>query len=271
MQKSPQSEATLSPAARHSPRWLASSACPPRPRQAGRGPRLVDGQYALCRIARKDRFLRRGIGFETKAPNEFEIGSVEFACQNIVYKGFRPAEDWRKALFFGKLLLGLGSRAVKSLGESLRRDRESKADNAREPLVKRALEFRFLRLDEGFGDAAWHELGPPAAAELAIEIGVPIFLVRRDLIWRPIFWDSDQTVWNVSVREIIEKIELPAQGDIDRRDDLLDWAQAIDAINARVAWSVDNVVQRIVSQSANAWSPSGLPKKFLSALIRAVF
>jgi hypothetical protein len=42
------------------------------------------------------------------APDEFEIGGVEFARQNIVDERLRPGEDRRQALLLGQLLLGLG-------------------------------------------------------------------------------------------------------------------------------------------------------------------
>ena len=118
-------------------------------RPAKRGARLVDGQNAFRCIARKDCFLRRGIGFMSLAPDEFEIGRIEFGRQNIVDERLRPGEDRRQALLFGQLLLGLGGGAVDRLGERLGRDRESKADDAREPFVERPLEFRLLRLDKG--------------------------------------------------------------------------------------------------------------------------
>ena len=110
-------------------------------RAAKRGARLVDGRNAFRCIARKDRLLRRGIGFVSLAPDEFEVGRIEFGCQNVVDKRLRPGEDRRQALLLGQLLLGLGGGPVDRLGESLGRDRESKADDAREPFVERPLEF----------------------------------------------------------------------------------------------------------------------------------
>src|SRR6202035_1354081 len=101
----------------------------------------------------------------TRAPDEFEIGRIEFGCQNIVDQRLRPGEDRREALLLGKLLLGLGGGAVDRLGESLGRDRESKADDAREPFVERPLEFWLLCLDKGLRNAAGYEFGPPAFAE----------------------------------------------------------------------------------------------------------
>jgi hypothetical protein len=99
---------------------------------------------------------RQGLG-----PDEFEIGRIEFGCQNIVDQRLRPGEDRRRALHLGQLLLGLGGGSVDRLGESLGRDRESKADDAREPFVEGPLEFRLLCLDEGLrelldGVSAFH-------------------------------------------------------------------------------------------------------------------
>jgi len=150
--------------------------------------------------------LRHGIGFVPCAPDEFEIARVEFARDYIVDECLRPCKDWRQALFFGKLLLGFGGGAVDRLRESLGRNRKSKADDAREPFVERPLELGLLRLDEGLRDSSGNEFGPPAAAKIAIEIGIPIFLLGGDLIRCPAFWDANQTVGNISFGEIIEKV-----------------------------------------------------------------
>jgi hypothetical protein len=57
-----------------------------------------------------------------------------------------------------------------------------------------------------FATPPGNEFGSSAAAEIAIEIGVPIFLIRCDLIRRPGFRYADQAVWNISLGEIIEEI-----------------------------------------------------------------
>jgi hypothetical protein len=68
----------------------------------------------------------------------------------------------------------------------------------------------------------------------AVEIGVPIFLTRRDLIRRPVLRHADEAVGNIALREIVEHESLSAQSDIDARHDLLDGAEAISAIDPDV-------------------------------------
>jgi hypothetical protein len=95
---------------------------------------------------------------------------------------------------------------------------------------------------------AGHELGAPAAGEVARELGVPVILELPDLVRGPALRHADQRVGDGAFRVIVELPELAAQRDIDGHQHLLHGRIAVDAVGAHIARPVDDVARRIVDR-----------------------
>ncbi len=150
-----------------------------------------------------------------------------------------------QALGVGRLLLRVGRGAVVGFNQLRRRYVEAIAHDAAEPLIHDLVvlaERRLLRVHDV------NAVGDKPAIVLAGPDGhaVPPLLELTHIIRVPRLRHGEDRVWHVAVGEILELVKLPAEGDVDSGDDLLDRAEPVDPVGPHVARSVDQLLLGIV-------------------------
>ena len=192
--------------------FAAASANGSRP-SATRASLIV--RMPLRRIARQNRLLRLRIDRGLGRKGEFEIGTVKFLRDDIVDQAFTQARIGARPsssdISFCVSAVARFICCVSACGETEKAKQMMRASHSSNGPLRSGSRVctKVLATPPGTNFAA------PAAAEIAVEIGVPIFLVRRDLVRRPILRHADEAVGNISLREIIEQIGLTAERNID--------------------------------------------------------